>query len=149
MSHTVLMLAMYPKYQDKVINELQSVCNSNNSTITLDIISQLPYMDMVIKEVMRLFPIGPLLARNCLADTKISKCTIPRGTFIIMSIHNVHRNPEYWGANPNDFNPENFLPELVAVRHPYAYLPFSGGTRNCIVSFFLNLNLYTRSFFLT
>lgn len=134
MSHTILMLAMYPKYQEKVVQELQSGCSLEDSTITLDTISQLSYMDMVIKEVMRLFPIGPILARNCLEDTAISNCTIPKGTFIILSIHNLHRNPQFWGANPNDFDPDNFLPERVAVRHPYAYLPFSGGTRNCIVS---------------
>lgn len=129
------MLAMYPTYQDKVLEELQRVCSLQDSTITLDVISQLPYMDMVIKEVMRLFPIGPLIGRNCLADTQISNCTIPKDTFIIMSIHNLHRNPKFWGDHPNEFNPDNFLPERIAERHPYAYLPFSGGSRNCIVSF--------------
>lgn len=129
------MLAIYPKYQEKVFDELNRVCSSDDTDVTFDAISQLPYMEMVIKEVMRLFPIGPLLARNCMADTKVSNCTIPSGAFIIMSIHNLHRSPKYWGEHPNDFDPDNFLPERIADRHPYAYLPFSGGTRNCIVSF--------------
>lgn len=122
------MLAMYPKYQERVFDELHSVCSLQDSEITFDTISQLHYMDMVVKEVMRLFPIGPLLGRNCLADTKISNCTIPSGTLIIMSIYTVHRSPEYWGEQPDDFDPDNFLPERIARRHPYAYLPFSGGT---------------------
>lgn len=128
------MLSIYPTYQQKLFAELNSVCSSPDSDVTFETISQLPYMEMVIKEVMRLFPIGPIIARNCLADTAISNCTIPGGSFIIMSIYDVHRNPKYWGEHPNDFDPDNFLPERVAGRHPYAYLPFSGGMRNCIVS---------------
>lgn len=138
------MLAIHPNIQERVFAELQSVRSLHDTEVTFNAISQLPYMEMVIKEVMRLFPIGPLIARNCLADTKISKCTIPGGTFVIMSIHNLHRNPAYWGEHSNDFDPDNFLPERIAERHTYAYLPFSGGTRNCIVIFFFLRNAKSR-----
>lgn len=44
----------------------------------------------------------------------------------------MNRDPVAFGPNPELFNPDNFLPERVAKRHPYQYMPFSCGPRNCI-----------------
>jgi hypothetical protein len=56
---------------------------------------------------------------------------VPAGTHVHIDIFNLHRNPEFW-PNPEVFDPDRFLSKDVAKGHPFAYIPFSAGSRNCI-----------------
>lgn len=56
---------------------------------------------------------------------------VPAGTMLDIHIYDVHRDPKHW-PKPNKFDPDRFLPEKIANRHPFCYIPFSAGPRNCI-----------------
>lgn len=59
------------------------------------------------------------------------KYTIPVGTEVGIGIFDLHRDPHLW-PDPLTFDPDRFLPENVKNQHPYAFVPFSKGSRNCI-----------------
>lgn len=67
------MLAMHPEVQQKVVHELKEVYGTDDATINYNSLSQLVYLDMVIKETMRLFPVLPVSARKSTDEFQIGK----------------------------------------------------------------------------
>lgn len=66
--------------------------------------------------------------------------TVPAGTIMHLNIYSVHRDSNFW-PDPDVFDPDRFLPEKIQKRHPYSYLPFSAGPRNCIGKLYMILIL--------
>lgn len=62
---------------------------------------------------------------------RIGKHVIPAGCGVFIVPYSTHRLTHHF-SNPHDFKPERFSPENSQGRHPYAYIPFSAGPRNCI-----------------
>lgn len=131
-SSTLIMLAVYPHIQDKVVAELHEIFDSVDGPVTNEDISKLTYLEMVIKESLRHFPVGPFIARKASEDFPFKGGIIPKDSFILLNIAKMHKDPKYWGEKANDFYPEHFLPENFSKIHPYTFLAFSGGPRNCI-----------------
>lgn len=129
---TLLMLAINQKHQELVIEELQSIFESADCDVTQSHLAAMHYMDRVIKETMRLLPPGPFIGRKPSADIVLRRGTIPKGAMVMINILQLHRNPKIWGKNVYEFDPDRFLPENVAKRPAFSYIPFSGGNRNCI-----------------
>lgn len=71
MATTLLMLGMHPEIQDKVVNELKSVFSSKMEEVDNESIKNLNYLECVIKESMRLFPVAPIIGRKLTSDLKI------------------------------------------------------------------------------
>ncbi|XP_062712914.1 cytochrome P450 4C1-like isoform X2 [Aedes albopictus] len=129
----LLMLAIHPEVQERCYQELMEICPDKDQQISYKDAANLTYLEMVCKETMRLLPAVPLMARITTGDIKLNdQHTIPANCTIIMGIFQIHRDPRIWGPKADDFDPDNFLPDNVAKRHPYSYIPFSAGPRNCI-----------------
>lgn len=56
---------------------------------------------------------------------------IPSGATVVIGTFKIHRRPDIY-ANPEKFDPDNFLPERTQNRHYYSYIPFSAGPRSCV-----------------
>ncbi|XP_017098563.2 probable cytochrome P450 313a2 [Drosophila bipectinata] len=132
--HTLILLAMFPKYQDIVFEELEEVFPAGGDfEVEHENLQKLVYLDRVLNETMRLIPSVPILARDTQEDFQLSNgVLVPKGVAVFVDIFNMHRNKDLWGPEADTFNPDNFLPENVRERHPYAFMPFSKGKRNCI-----------------
>lgn len=88
-------------------------------------------MEYVLKESQRLLPSVPFYSRTTTEDSYLGDFFLPKGSAVTISTLALHKNPEVWPA-PLDFDPDRFLPENIKGRHPFAFLPFSAGPRNCI-----------------
>lgn len=131
-SYCLLMLAMHPDVQEAVYQELISVCPGADQDVTDEDYAKLKYLERVLKETMRLFPTVPTIARVSSNPFRMGEYLIPKDTHILISIMPMHRSERQWGKTAAVFDPDRFLPERFDSIHKYAYVPFSGGKRNCI-----------------
>lgn len=131
-SWALYLIGLHPEVQKKLQNELDSVLGSAyDEDITQEHLKEMPYFDRVLKECQRLYPSVPVIGRHATDDFTLGKYTVPKGTTVDIIIYALHRDPDVY-PQPEEFRPERFLPENCRDRHPFAYLPFSGASRNCI-----------------
>ncbi|XP_031342518.1 cytochrome P450 4C1-like isoform X2 [Photinus pyralis] len=131
-SFTLLMIANHAEVQDKIVEELDAIFDNSDRLATVDDLQSMTYLEKVIKETLRICPSVPIISRSSEEDIELpSGYTIPKGTICFMHIFELHRNPEVF-PNPEQFDPERFSNENSKHRHPFAYIPFSAGPRNCI-----------------
>ncbi|KFB53108.1 AGAP002138-PA-like protein [Anopheles sinensis] len=130
LANTMLTLGMYPELQEKVYQEIVDVCPSG--PIAYADLSRLVYMEMFVKETLRLLPITGLIARAPTREIPSRGITIPSGAIVMVPLLKMHRDKKIWGPDAETFDPDNFLPERCIERHPYSFIPFSQGPRNCI-----------------
>jgi len=121
------LLALHPDVQAKARAEVDLVLKGNHPNA--ENIKGLLYLEQVIKEVLRFGPVAIMPSRVATGDIQIGDVFIPNSTKVGFDAYTIHHNPEFW-PNPEIFNPDRFSPD--AKHHPYAYLPFSHGKRNCI-----------------
>jgi cytochrome P450 len=128
-------LAKHPEEQELLYEELCSVFAANTIP-TLDDVKDLPQLNGVIKESLRLFPPVPIVFRSAVEDDVLpySGAFIPKGQTVGISTFVVHRMEQFWGTDADDFKPSRWtdgtLEKQTAATS--AFIPFLNGKRNCI-----------------
>ncbi|KAJ4751512.1 cytochrome P450 family 71 polypeptide [Rhynchospora pubera] len=120
-----------PKIFNKATEELDRVVGQNRWVEEKDI-HNLPYIEAIIKETMRLHPVAPMLApRLSREDATFNGYDIPKGTRVLVNVWTIGRDPTIWD-NPNEFWPERFIGKSIDVKgQDFELLPFGSGRRMC------------------
>ncbi|CAI0454692.1 unnamed protein product [Linum tenue] len=124
-------LLRHPDKLAKAREELDKNIGKGNHLCESDI-TRLPYLQAIVKETLRLRPVGSLLIpRKASEDVEICGFIVPKGAQILVNVWAISRDPMAWD-NPNSFAPERFLGSTIDVRvNDFELLPFGGGRRVC------------------
>ncbi len=124
------LIGRYPEVYDKLEREIDETLEGRAPTSD-DLFDDMPYLDKVVKETLRLYPpawFGPRRARK---EFSIYGHRIPANTHVAYCSWMTHRMPEIF-ENPEAFRPERFSDENYRALESGAYVPFGRGPRTCI-----------------
>ncbi|CAG7709903.1 unnamed protein product [Allacma fusca] len=126
-------LAVNQDVQERLAEEVVPIMEKNNGALTYESVNEMQYLDMVVAETLRKNPPAFFTERECTTEYKIpdTNVIVKKGMRVVIPINSIHHDEKYY-PDPEKFNPEHFSAENKAKRHPYAYLPFGQGPRNCI-----------------
>ncbi|XP_050426628.1 uncharacterized protein LOC126836950 [Adelges cooleyi] len=131
MTMALIHIGMNQKIQEDIRKELQGIFGDSDRDATMEDLKSMSILERVIRETMRLYPSVPGVTRTLNQPLQLKNHTIPAHSIIGFSMYILHRDESMY-PNPEVFDADRFLPEQCNDRHPYGYLPFSAGPRNCI-----------------
>ena len=120
-----------PELFKKATQELDRVIGQNRWVTEKDI-PNLPYVEAIVKETMRMHPVVPMLVPRCAReDCNVAGYDIQKGTRVLINVWSIGRDPELW-KDPQEFYPERFIGKEIDVKgQDYELLPFGSGRRMC------------------
>ncbi|KAH0937839.1 LOW QUALITY PROTEIN: hypothetical protein HID58_005300 [Brassica napus] len=111
---TFMLLAIHPKWQDTLRDEIRQ-------------------MSWVMNEVLRLYPSALNAQRQARRDIEVNGRVIPNGTNIWIDVVAMHHDVDLWGDDFNEFKPERFDGDLYGgCKNKMGFMPFGFGGRMCI-----------------
>jgi cytochrome P450 len=129
-------LINHPNVMAKARQEIDMVIGKGKIVEESNIVN-LPYIQAIVKETLRLHPSGPLVVRESTEDCIIAGYDIPGKTRLFINVWAIGRDSNHW-ENPLEFWPERFLIEegsgksQLDVRGQHFHLlPFGSGRRSC------------------
>ncbi|KAM0987721.1 hypothetical protein ACFX2I_011745 [Malus domestica] len=125
-------IVLHQDIQAKAQQELDTHVGNKRHVRDSDL-PNLPYLQAIVKEVLRMHPPGPLLswARLAIHDVHVDKVFIPAGTTAMVNMWAITHDPSIW-KDPMVFRPERFIEEDVSIMGSDLRLaPFGSGRRVC------------------
>ncbi|CAJ0579963.1 unnamed protein product, partial [Mesorhabditis spiculigera] len=130
LSYVTYLLATHPEKLERVVEELDQVLGDEKE-FTYDMLNELKYLDNVVKEGLRMYPLGAFAnSRTCMKPTTLGNVEVEEGTLVVSDPWTIHYDKEIWGRDADEFVPERWDEERP--RHLLAWFPFGVGPRQCI-----------------
>ena len=127
---TLTELIRHPAEMKKLQKDLEQIAG-RNQMIDEHHLSNLEYLDCVIKESMRLHPVGPLLIHQATEECVVGGYHIPNKARVLVNVWAIGRDPDIW-PDPERFAPDRFLGSRVDLRgQDFQLIPFGSGRRGC------------------
>ena len=135
MSWTLYILMTRPALWAACVEEVRGVCG--NEPPTYEQLAEMRVVEAVLNETLRLLPPVPLVGREVVKEHTIGEGTakplhLPLGVMVQVGAYIVHRSKEHWGEDAEQFDHTRWLRPAKPYSHPFAFIPFSIGSRNCI-----------------
>ncbi|XP_071453166.1 cytochrome P450 6k1-like, partial [Hetaerina americana] len=141
LSFTFFELAHSPDVQENVRKEVEEVLKRYKGVPTYEALQEMTYLEMVLYEVLRLYPPVPYMTRSCAKKYKLpnpnesSKIeggfVLDKGMPVIVPTRAIQMDDAYF-PNGEEFNPNRFSKAAISERKHYTYYPYGGGPRVCI-----------------
>lgn len=123
-------LIKHPTEMRKLQKELEEIVGINQM-VEESHLPSLKYLDCIIKESMRLHPVGPLLIHEAMEDCEVEGFHIPNKARVLVNVWAIGRDPNAW-VDEERFIPERFLSSDVDLRgRDFQLIPFGSGRRGC------------------
>jgi sterol 14alpha-demethylase len=126
---TIIELARNPEWMARVVAELDALY-ARDGALTYQAFREVPILESVLKEVLRLHPPLVILMRGVLRDFTVAGVTIPPGKLVAISPAVSHRIPELF-RDPTRFDPSRYEAGREEDATPFAWIPFGGGHHRC------------------
>ena len=123
------LVAQHPEVESRMHEEVDRVLAGRSPTAAD--FPQLPYIERILTESMRLYPPVWVFPRRPLQDYEIGGFTAPAGSYFQLSPYVTQRDSRYF-PEPEKFDPDRWSSPEAVSRNKFTYFPFAGGMHRCI-----------------
>ncbi|MBX3315132.1 MAG: cytochrome P450 [Actinobacteria bacterium] len=140
MGWSLYRLARHPQHAGAIREEVASAGGADS--LDADDLAALPFTGAFVQEVLRHHSPAVMSGRHNVAPFEIHGCTVPAGTSILYSPWLTQHLPDQF-RDPFEFRPGRWIPDHpdADAPHPYAHVPFGGGSRRCLGFAFATMEL--------